>query len=282
MPQNPNFQVISTATAPYVYAGTDIQQIGGMFQPSGYVYRQRSAVAAIYTATVGGAFDGSRDLGVSVNGGVFQFDNAATLAAWITGMQAKFTTFGLPLTITNPVGTTVQIVGPSDGTQYTLAPVQPSSPDLTLSAFSLTADTGVASPTVRPGMAVFHKDFRWEVEAAKPASVLTEFAGVVLRESLLSDDEVIGLTGELEFPRKLVDENPARCKDRGEMTVLVATGVTVAVKDPVYIGRKPTEAGLFYNADDGGNTRLLLTGAMFAMAGTGDETAEKGFKVNIR
>lgn len=274
-----NFSYSSAATPTFVYAGTLLEQLSGEPQTAGYVYRTRTAVPAVYEATAGGGvgFDGSNDLGVSVNGAVFQFDDAASLADWIAGMQLAFDALPvLGLTISNPAGTTVRITGPADGTQYTLAPIEPSSPDLTLSAFTLVPDTGIAAPEIRPGMGVVFRDFLYHVEAPLPGSTLNRFAGVVLRESLFSDQTVLGLTGELSNPRKLIDENRARVARKGRMTLLAAAGETVTAGNDVYLGRLPSEAGYFFASQDLNNTRLQIAGATWIQSGTGDPAAEKG------
>ena len=98
----------------------------------------------------------------------------------------------------------------------------------------------------------------------------------MLRESLYSDQTVLGLTGSLSNPRNLIDENRARVVRKGRVTLLAASGVTVAAGDDVYLGRLPSEAGYFYAAQDGGNTRLQITGATWIQAGTGDPASEKG------
>lgn len=280
MPQNPNFSYSSASVPRGPYAGVLLQNIHLDSHPDGASFAARAAVAAVYTATQGGGvgFNGANDLGVSFNGAVLQVDNAANLAAWIAAMQVKITVAFPGVTITNPAGVTVQITGLADGTRITLAPVQPSSPDLTLSAFSLTADTGLAAPTVLPGMAVAWKDFRFEVEPMLPGSTLGRFAGVAMREALDSPDVEIGLTGSLALPRRFNDGGDMIFARRGRMTLCVANGHAVAAGDPVYLGRINGEAGYWYKEDDGGNTRLLIPAATFSQAGTGDPASEAGIE----
>lgn len=278
MPSNPNFSYSSAATPAFVYAGTFLQTALQPNRPDGYVYRSRTAVPAIYNATQAGGvgFDGANLLGVKINGADFQPAAAANLGAWITAINAISAMSLVGGVFSNPAGTTVRFTGPASGAQFTLAALQPDSPDLTLGAFTLTADTGIASPTIRPGMGVVFKDYMWELEAPLPTSTIGSFAGVVSRDSLLSDATIIGLTGSLPFPRALVDENRCQVSDKGRMTLLAANGHTVTAGAPVYLGRIPAEAGYWYKEDDGGNTRLLIPNATWAQAGTGDTAAEKG------
>jgi hypothetical protein len=280
MPSNPNFSRSSAATPRGPYAGVLLQNVHLDDHPDGASYMQRAAVPAVYNATQAGGvgFNGSNDLGVSVNGAILQVDNAANLAAWIAAMQVKITAAFPGVAITNPAGLTVRITGKADGTQLTLAPVQPSSPDLTLGAFSLTADTGIAATTILPGMGVVWSDFRFEVAAPLATSTLPFFAGVAMRESLDSPDVEIGLVGSLAFPRRFNDGGDMIFSRKGRMTLCVASGVAVAAGDPVYMGRINGEAGYWFNADDGGNTRLLIPNAAFTQAGTGDPTAEGGIE----
>lgn len=277
--QNPNFSFSVAATPPYVLAGTLMESMpqGDPPRPSGYVYRTRAAVAGVWNATQGGAFDGVDDLGIRINGADFVPPApSANLAAWIAAMNgiALLATLGAVVSTTG--GTNVRVTGPANGAALVLAPVQPDTPDLTLSAFT-PSTAPVAAPDIRPGMGVVFQDYNWYVEAPLPTSPIARFAGVVTRDSLQSDDIVLGLSGAVTFPRKLIDENPAQVARKGRITLLAATGAVVTADAPVYMGRLPTEAGYFYAEDDGGNTRLLIPGACWAQAGTGDATAERGF-----
>lgn len=274
MGSNPNFRTSPTVTPGAPLAGMLAQQMQGTPPPDGYTFTDRDGVSQVAEATLSGTFNGTRDLGIIYDGVHIIGLNAASKAAWVADVAGKALVTDLGIGITNPAGNTIRVTSP-DYAEHTLSPYTPDDPDLSLGAFTVTVDA-VPAPVMRPGMGAVHVDYMREIEGPRADSTLGKFAGVVLRDSLLSDDTIVGLTGELPSPRALVNGQHVHVARKGRITLLAADGVTVAAGDPVYMGRAGDEAGYFYAADDGGNTRLAITGATWVQAGTGDPDAEVG------
>lgn len=274
MPSNPSFYSTPTVTPAAPLAGCFLQKVQQGDQPDGFVYQGRSAVPQIAEATVSGSFNGTRDLGIIYDGAHFIVNNKANLAAWITGLNA-IALFPTLATASNPAGSTVRITS-VDSAEHTITAYNPDDPDLALGSFTVTQDA-VPAPDIKPGMGVVFVDYLRTVEAPRPASTAGDFAGVVLRESLLSDETLIGLGEAIDGPRAVVDGQHVRTLDKGRVTLLAATGATITAGAAVYLGRAGSEAGYFYAEQDGDTSRLAIPNATWIQAGTGDATVERGF-----
>lgn len=228
-------------------------------------FRSRDAVSQESKATIAGAFNGSRDLGFHLDGAIIHSDNAASAAAWITalGAQAIAATLGVEYSLD---GADLHVLF-SDTLDHTLVgDYEPDSPDLTLDAFS-TVTAAVPADSVAAGMGLVWLDRASRIlESPRPASTIRDFAGVVTLASRLPPSVITGLAGEAD---RMVDGQPLEAARRFVGTVAAGDGETIAAGDPVYLGRITGEAGYFYPADDGGNTRLLITGAQFMQDATG-------------
>ena len=229
------------------------------------VFADREPVSQVSRATIGGAFNGSRDLGYTMDGAILHFDNAASAAAWATGLDAL--AISTLLGIDHAIDGADLVVTFSDDQEHTLAgDYEPDTPDLVLGAFTNDQDA-VPAPEVAPGMAVVWADrARRIVEAPRPDSTLADYAGFVTLASRLPDDVAAKLGNGAGL---LADGQPLEFVRKGTGTLAVADGVAVTSGDPVYMGRIAGEAGFYYPADDGGNTRLAITGAQFMQSATG-------------
>jgi hypothetical protein len=234
-------------------------------------YRTRAAVSQVATSTLTDGFNGARDLGIIFDGLIALVENSANVAAWVIAMNVLLS--GKAVLTYNAPTLTVTCVG---SLPHTLTPYNPSTPDLELSAFTITT-VATNSPVIRPGMAVVWKDRVIKtVQAPLPGSVIADYVGMVDRAT--------------EPPKRLAEEWADGAGTFGEgmdmllqkvavAYVLVYPGTVVVDADPVYMGRLAAEAGYYYNADDGGNTRLLIPNAQFIGGGTAPADNAYGMQV---
>lgn len=250
----------ATMTRPGPYAGHVVKYDAN--GPLSCTFRNRTLVQQVSSAALTDGFNGARELGFVLDGAIITFDNAANVAAWVTGINAVLALNGVQKgTITYSAPNVIFTA--TDGLPHTLGLYNPASPDLVLAAWSLTT-ANVQIPAVGPGRAVFWLDptFR-TVEAALPASTLLLFAGVVDLNSIQPPELTTAYATE-SFT--LISGQNVRVNRKG--TICLQNGAAVTKKQPVYAGRLAAEAGNFYGADDIGNTRLLIPDAMWLSSGS--------------
>lgn len=234
-------------------------------------YRARAAVNSEYTALWTGAFNGTRLLGIYIDGGLYEgITGRANTAAFIAAINTQLDGKAV---LSEPVAGTYKVVFP-DALPHVLTPYIPDDPDLSLGAFSLTAGKGVPSPLVKGGMAVAWYDRTLRiVQAVTPTTTALQYAGMVDRGTVLSKQVTMqwGLT-----EGALVNGQEVRAHLKHASVVRPYPGLTIVQGDPVYIGRTTGEEGYYFNADDGGNTRLIIAGAQWMQSGT--SAADQGMQ----
>lgn len=227
------------------------------------VYAHREEIPQVSRATIGGAFNGSRDLGFTMDGAAVHFDNAATAAAWATGMSALAIMVLLGVTVT--IDGSDAVVTFTDAETHTLVgDVEPDSPDLTLGAFTNDQDP-VPATDVAPGMAVvWLSGADRSVEAPRTGSTLEDYAGAVTLASRLPDDVAQKMGNGAGL---LADGQPMEYVRKGTVTLAVGDGESVTDGDPVYFGTASGEVGFYFPS--AGSGRVQVTGARFMQSATG-------------
>jgi hypothetical protein len=246
----------------------------------GHIEYARERISAGYLARVGqpqiataswtGAFNGTRDLGIIYGGGNMAYgQNAANIAAWLVLVNAALTGIA---TVTEAAGViTVTTVA---NAPLTLAPFAPNDPDLSLGVFTVTQQA-ITNGVIRSGMGVVWADrLLHTVQAPLPDSTLEDYVGTVDRACLPADDICIRWAGAREtaydgLPLLLVRYGSPYL--RGQVPAAPAVPVAITAAQSVYLGRISGEAGYYFGADDGGNTRLRIPQAQFMGPGTPGE-----------
>lgn len=226
----------------------------------------RAGKVQIATANLTAGFDGVRDLGIIYGGNNIAYGaDAADVAAWLVLVNAALT--GIATVTENAGVVTVTTIKPL---ALALAPFVPDAPALDLSAFTILPENeAIPTSLLRPGMGVVWKDrVLRTVQPPLPTSTLDDYVGTCDRASCGPDDLCLRNVGQVDT---YYDGQPILVHRFGSFYTrgLPATPpVPVTDGAGVWMGRIPSEAGYYFGADDGGNTRLRIPGANFHGPGT--------------
>lgn len=232
-------------------------------------YHQREGVAQVSQMVWGGAFDGIRNLGVYVDGALYnpgaQANSAAFVAAVALLLAGKATFVEKP-------GNIYEIAFLDAGAATHVVDDYDPDAGLTL-ADPTTEQAAIPKVYVYAGMGLVWKDTALRIaQAPLPDSVIADYVGVVDRMWIQSRT----ITANYGYPNDaLVHGQELRCH-RHTAAYLLA-GQSTVQKDPVYLGTTGLESGRYYKAAGGG--RILVPFGMWMTTATAD--AAYGLQANF-